>query len=168
MKKSPKEIRLLHLSDLHFGPPYRAEVGAAVVDLSNSIDPDVVVVSGDFTQRATRQQFQDASDFLQRLPAVPHLYIPGNHDVPLYRLKERMRDPHGLYREFICDDLNPVLSLEGIVFVGLDSTSPRSTISNGRIRPWQLARRNTASGVAAGPRLSRFDPVIRRRHQRGA
>lgn len=131
-------VRILHLSDLHFGPPFVPEVGKAVLSTASAIDVDAIVVSGDFTQRAKREQFEAARAFLDRLPDVPRLYVPGNHDVPLYRLRERLFDPLGLYKEVISPELNPVLSLPGAVIVGFDSTSPLSKISNGRIHPWQL------------------------------
>ena len=131
-------IRILHLSDLHFGPPYIPEVGEALVQIAPKINADAIVVSGDFTQRAKRDQFEQAREFLRKLPNVPRLYVPGNHDVPLYRLKERFFDPHGLYKEFIAAELNPVLVLDHAVIVGLDSTAPRSAISNGQIFSWQL------------------------------
>lgn len=131
-------LRILHLSDLHFGPPYVAEVGDAVLQMAGRLDADVIVVSGDFTQRAKEEQFRSARQFLEHLPDVPRLYIPGNHDVPLYRVKERLTDPHGLYKRFICPELNPVLCTDHAVFVGIDSTAPRSAISNGRIHQWQL------------------------------
>jgi len=131
-------IRILHLSDLHFGPPYIPEVGAALVQIAPKVNADAIVVSGDFTQRAKRDQFEQAQEFLRQLPNVPRLYVPGNHDVPLYRLKERFFDPHGLYKEFISTELNPVLVLDHAVIVGLDSTAPRSAISNGQIFSWQL------------------------------
>ena len=131
-------LRILHLSDLHFGPPFLPEVGEAIVKIAPELGMHAIVVSGDFTQRAKREQYEQARDFLTRLPDVPRLYVPGNHDVPLYRLKERLLDPHGLYKEFICADLNPVLHLDHAVIVGLDSTAPHSAISNGRIFQWQL------------------------------
>jgi len=131
-------IRILHLSDLHFVPPYIPEVGEALVQIAPKINADAIVVSGDFTQRAKRDQFEQAREFLRKLPNVPRLYVPGNHDVPLYRLKERFFDPHGLYKEFIAAELNPVLVLDHAVIVGLDSTAPRSAISNGQIFSWQL------------------------------
>lgn len=131
-------VRILHLSDLHFGPPLVPPVVDAVLRIAPLLDIDAIVVSGDFTQRARRDQFQSARDFLDRLPDVPRLYVPGNHDVPLFRLKERLTDPHGLYREYISPELNPVLSLDHAVIVGIDSTSPRWAITNGRIEQWQL------------------------------
>lgn len=131
-------IRLLHISDLHFGPPYLEEVGEAALKIANTLQPNAVIVSGDLTQRAKREQFQAAKLFLSRLPNVPQLVIPGNHDVPLYRVFERMFRPHMLYKEIISTNLNPVLKFEGVVIAGLDSTAPRSAISNGRIFQWQL------------------------------
>ena len=136
--KPSQPLRILHLSDLHFGPPFVPDVAASLLELAPGIKADAIVVSGDFTQRAKREQFQAVRDFLDRLPDVPRLYVPGNHDVPLYRVKERLTNPLGLYREFICHDLNPVLKLDRAVLVGLDSTSPHSAISNGRIHSWQL------------------------------
>ncbi len=131
-------LRILHLSDLHFGPPYLPEVGDAILKIAAKLGMHAIVVSGDFTQRAKREQFEEARKFLGRLPDVPRLYVPGNHDVPLYRLKERFLDPHGLYKEFISTELNPVLFLDHAIIVGLDSTAPRSAISNGQIFSWQL------------------------------
>ena len=131
-------FRILQISDLHFGPPYVHDVGEALVRIAPSLDADALVISGDLTQRAKRQQFIAARDFLNRLPDVPRLVIPGNHDVPLYRVAERMLDPHKHYREIISDELNPVLEIPGAILVGIDSTAPRSAISNGRIHDWQL------------------------------
>ncbi len=66
------------------------------------------------------------------------MVVPGNHDVPLYRVRERWTDPLGLYKQYISPELDSVLRLDEAVLVGLDSTSPRSAISNGRIKPGQL------------------------------
>ncbi|MFW6254040.1 MAG: metallophosphoesterase family protein [Chitinivibrionales bacterium] len=131
--------RLLHISDLHFGPPYLPEAGKALCEITPSLGVDAIVVSGDFTQRARRSQFAQAAALLDRLPHVPRLLIPGNHDVPLYRVFERIGRPHDLYRELICADLNPVLKLDGVMLVGLDSTFPRGAITNGRLFRKQLA-----------------------------
>ena len=73
-----------------------------------------------------------------RFPEIPMLVVPGNHDVPLYRVDRRLTKPHQLYQHLINEDLNPVLQLDSAVICGLDSTAPRSAISNGRIHAWQL------------------------------
>lgn len=131
-------LTLLHISDLHFGPPYVEAVGEAVQSAARELSPDVIAVSGDFTQRARRDQFEAARAFLDRLPPVPLVTVPGNHDIPLYRVLERLRSPHALYREYISDTLNSVVRRDGAVIVALDSTAPRRAITNGRIRRSQL------------------------------
>lgn len=131
-------LKILHVSDLHFGPPFVHEVAEEALSSAHELKPDAIIVSGDLTQRARRDQFLAAREFLNRFPDVPMLIIPGNHDVPLYRVFERFSNPHGLYKEIINEDLNPVLRLDSAVIVGLDSTAPRSAISNGRIYPQQL------------------------------
>ncbi len=131
-------IKLLHISDLHFGPPYVPEVGEAALRIASKLNTDAVIISGDLTQRARREQFVSAKQFLDRLPKSPQLVIPGNHDVPLYRIYDRLFRPLALYQEIITAELNPVLKIRGAVIAGLDSTAPRTAISNGQIFKWQL------------------------------
>jgi len=141
--------RILHISDLHFGPPFVPAVAEVLLQTIPSLAPDVIVVSGDLTQRATRQQFEEARRFFDRFPKLPLLVIPGNHDVALWRIFERLFRPHALYREIITPDLNPVLHVGNVVLVGLDSTAPRRAITNGRLDPHQL--RHCAQAFAAAP-----------------
>ncbi len=103
-----------------------------------SLAPDVIVASGDLTQRAKRHQFEECRQFFERLPDIPLLVVPGNHDVPLYRVFERLFKPLALYREIIHPDLTPVLQVGNVVLAGLDSTAPHSAISNGRLHRHQL------------------------------
>lgn len=131
-------LTLLHVSDLHFGTPYLPRVGEALLRIAPTLGADIIVISGDLTQRAKRHQFQEAKQFLEQLPPVPRVVVPGNHDVPLYRVLERIVDPLKLYREIIDDDVDQVLRLDHAVIVSLNSTSPRRAISNGRIDLRQL------------------------------
>ena len=77
--------RLIHLSDLHFGA-HEPRLVSAVAERIDEEKPDLVVISGDFTQRARTEQFKEACEFLDRLREAGHdvLAVPGNHDVPLY------------------------------------------------------------------------------------
>lgn len=131
-------LTLVHASDLHFGKPYRAEAGAALLEAVREIGPDLIVVSGDLTQRAKVREFREAREYLDRLPDVPVAVIPGNHDVPLYRVFERIFTPYRNYRRFISADLDTVTRAEGVVVVALNSTAPRRAIVNGRISDRQL------------------------------
>jgi len=131
--------KLLHLSDLHFGPPLRRHLTEVVIREAHDLLPDCVVVSGDVTQRARRYQFLQARSFLDRLPS-PLLVIPGNHDVPLYNLFLRFWRPLGRYRALISavPDVAAVAEVEGLSVVGLNST--RSfTIDGGGVCDKQLA-----------------------------
>ncbi len=146
-------LNLLQISDLHFGPYYVPEVGAALLRAARELAPEVIVASGDFTQRAKREQFAEARAFLDELPNVPIVVIPGNHDVPLYRVFERIFSPYALYREFISEELDTVYRSEEAVIVALNSTAPLRAIVNGRIREKQLdfvarAFQATPEGVA--------------------
>src|ERR1700750_2534822 len=98
--------RLAHLSDLHFG---RVDP-AAVEGLLHSLEaagPDLVVVSGDFTQSARSEEFRAARAFLDRLPA-PVFAVPGNHDLPQWNPVERLVRPYDRYRRVIAPDLDAV------------------------------------------------------------
>ena len=99
-------MRLIaHLSDLHFGRERRSDVAVLQAELQ-ALAPDLVIVSGDLTQRARAKQFAAAREFLRSLPG-PTLVLPGNHDLPLYDVPRRALDPLGMYRRFIARDLCP-------------------------------------------------------------
>ena len=131
-------ITLLHVSDLHFGPPYLPHVGEAVQAFAARLTPTAIIASGDFTQRAKPEQFAAARAFLDRFPDVPTVVTPGNHDVPLYRFAERMLEPYRNYREHIQRELDTVTKIPGATIVALNSTAPHSALTNGRIHRWQI------------------------------
>ncbi len=114
--------RIVHLSDLHFGREDAAVVAALQRQIT-AIDPLVIAISGDLTQRARRRQFKEARAFIDALP-YPHLVVPGNHDVPLFNLAARILNPLGGYTRHITDDLAPAYIHERVVIVGLDTTRP--------------------------------------------
>lgn len=131
-------LTLLHFSDIHFGPPYVPEVGEALLNFARELEPDAIVASGDFTQRAKPEQFREARAYLDRFPDVPMVVTPGNHDLPVYRVAERLSSPYKHYKEHISEELDTVTRIPGAVIVALNSTAPRLAITNGRIHAWQL------------------------------
>ena len=131
-------LTLLHVSDLHFGPPFQEEVGEALLKFAHDLGPDLIVASGDFTQRAKPEQFAAARAYLDRLPKAPLVTTPGNHDVPLYRVAERLFRPLDNYKEYISPDLDTVTRLPEAVVVSLNSTAPHRAIVNGRIHQHQI------------------------------
>ena len=127
---------LAHISDLHFGTERPLVVDALREDLL-ALGPDLLVVSGDLTQRARRSEFLAARAFLDSLP-FPRLVVPGNHDVPLDNLWMRVVRPYARYREIIADDLRPVHRDAEMIVMGLDTTRP-SLWKDGRVSREQIA-----------------------------
>lgn len=130
---------IAHVSDLHFGRHERAIVECLLASLSEN-EPDVVALSGDFTQRARQAEFAEARRFLDRI-AKPKLVVPGNHDVPLYNVFARFLTPFAKYEQYVqpagqpagffCDDELAVLGL---------NTARRFTRKNGRVSLEQMAQ----------------------------
>ncbi|MCL4838130.1 MAG: metallophosphoesterase [Thermoanaerobaculia bacterium] len=129
--------RLFHLSDVHFGPHHQPEVARAAAALVAERQPDLVLLSGDLTQRAKPAQFRAARSFVDGL-ARPVLVVPGNHDVPLYRVWERLFAPFGAYRRHFARELEPVFRDEELAVAGVN-TAHAWTLKNGRLRRRQLA-----------------------------
>jgi 3',5'-cyclic AMP phosphodiesterase CpdA len=113
-------------------------VGEALQTFAARLEPTAIVASGDFTQRAKPEQFAEARAFLDRLPKVPIVVTPGNHDVPLYRVFERVLDPFGNYRQYIDAELDTVTHIPGATLVAINSMEPHRGIVNGRIHRRQL------------------------------
>jgi 3',5'-cyclic AMP phosphodiesterase CpdA len=127
---------IVHVSDLHFGridPKLPGPLRAAI----ESVQPDVVCVSGDLTQRARRTQFREAADFLATLP-FPRIVVPGNHDVPYYDVARRFLSPLDRFREYIESDPFPVFQDDELCVVGVN-TARSLTFKNGRINAQQVA-----------------------------
>src|SRR5215203_5908645 len=114
--------RLVHLSDLHFGA-HDPRLVAGVEARVDEAKPDLVIISGDFTQRARTEQFKEACHFLTRLKDAGHdvLAVPGNHDVPLYDVFRRFLSPLTRYKRYIDDTLCPVHELDGAAVLGINT-----------------------------------------------
>jgi 3',5'-cyclic AMP phosphodiesterase CpdA len=83
-------------------------------------NPSLLVVSGDFTQRARRKQYAAARDLLARLPK-PQLMVPGNHDIPMFDVIRRFFFPLSRYRQYITTDLRPTYRDDELFVLGVNS-----------------------------------------------
>ena len=130
--------RLVHLSDLHFGAHDEGLV-EDVAQKADALKPDLIVISGDFTQRARTEQFAEACEFLQQLRDKGHevLGVPGNHDVPLYDVLRRFLSPLTRYRRYIDETLCPFIELAGVAVLGIN-TARSMTFKDGRISESQV------------------------------
>ena len=130
--------RIVHLSDLHFGA-HDERLVEGVDWAVDELKPDLVVVSGDFTQRARTEQFREACVFLEGLRDRGHevLGVPGNHDVPLYDVLRRFLSPLTRYRRFIDETLCPFIELPGVAVLGIN-TARSLTFKEGRVSEEQV------------------------------
>lgn len=132
-------IRFIHLSDLHFGTESDAIVGH-LCDSIRALQPNLAVISGDFTQIGNGPEFRKAQNFIRDL-CVPSFCVPGNHDISRYNLTARFMDPYNKYKTYITDDLRPVLEHDNFTMVGLNTARralPHWNWANGAISNSQL------------------------------
>ncbi len=139
--------RILHLSDLHFGRDDPALIDP-LVDAVNRLEPDLVAISGDLTQRARVRQFEAARDFIDRIGA-PLLTVPGNHDVPLDNLFLRFLAPFSRYRRWIGEELEPEHGDREMIVKGLNTVN-RWSWQRGRISPRAVRAACDAFETGAG------------------
>lgn len=116
---------VLHVSDVHFGKPAVPEQVDAIEQLIETRRFDVVAISGDMSQRARAGEFQRARKFLRDAARVSAtIVVPGNHDVKWWRAPLGLGLGSGLfadYRRYISKELEPVLHVPGVTFVGLNT-----------------------------------------------
>ena len=112
-------MKIIHLSDLHFGTEI-PDVAHTLKTSLHNLKPDLIVISGDFTQVASAEEFKAAKDFIEQLPA-PAFCVPGNHDVPPFNLYARFFTPYKNYKQYINENLCPVLDTDHAVFAGINS-----------------------------------------------
>lgn len=111
--------RLLHISDLHFGRLGAKSVQDGLLALAADLKPEGLVCSGDLVQRGDfRKQFTDARAFIDRFQ-LPTCLVPGNHDLPLFKLHRRLLNPYGAYRAHVSADLQPIVQFGGAQVIGL-------------------------------------------------
>jgi 3',5'-cyclic AMP phosphodiesterase CpdA len=130
---------IFHASDLQIGTPFRPSVAEAFVAQARAVEPDLVVISGDLTQRAKEREFVRARAIMDELAPLPVVVTPGNHDVPLFRAFERAFVPYRNWTRFVGVPLDSVTSLPGATVVALNSSAPRRALVAGRLRARQVA-----------------------------
>jgi len=125
-------MTIAHLSDLHFGRISHPGIVEALVGEVNEDPVDLVVLSGDLTQRARAREFEEAQAMLASI-GPPTLVVPGNHDVyPWWHPIKRLRTPLHRYKQTITDDLAPTFEADDVAVLGI-STAHGATIKGGRI-----------------------------------
>jgi 3',5'-cyclic AMP phosphodiesterase CpdA len=114
---------LLQVSDTHFGTE-QPHVVEAVVRMVRQHSPDLVVLSGDITQRARRAQFRTARQFVDRLEVPKTLVVPGNHDIPLFNVIARFFRPYANHQRAFGLDLEPTFESPEFLVICVNTTRP--------------------------------------------
>lgn len=145
---------IAHISDLHFGRELSA-VMRGLLESLQQVQPDLIIISGDLTQCAQRNEFEAARTFLRQL-AFPYLIVPGNHDLSERNLPERLLFPWLKWRRYISPELEPVMKNGAFVAVGVN-TARRARLhpdwSRGSISPMQISRVKQTLRAAADDHL---------------
>jgi 3',5'-cyclic AMP phosphodiesterase CpdA len=142
---------LLHISDTHFGTE-RPQVVDALLALARERKPDLLVFSGDLTQRAQPAEFEAARAFCNALGIARMLVLPGNHDIPLLDLLARAMRPYARYMTAFGPRLEPVLDMDGFLVVGVNTTRA-GRHKNGEVSQAQIAHVATQLRAARGNQL---------------
>lgn len=115
-------VRLVHLSDLHFGVHSDLDQVRRLETQVPELEPTAIVISGDLSQRARHGEYQRALVFVEQMRAhAPVFVIPGNHDAAWWASPLGLfgKTPlHAKYRRYFGDDLSPVLEVPGAVIAG--------------------------------------------------
>lgn len=127
-----------HISDLHFGKVDAPVAEGLVADLA-ALPSDLLVISGDFTQRARPRQYEEAARFLERLP-TPQLVVPGNHDIPLFNVYRRFAAPLKNYQRYITTDLRPFFVDEEVAVLGINTARSWTWTLNGFWKDGRISR----------------------------
>ena len=128
---------IAHISDIHFGRTDAAVV-AALTEKLRELQTDLLVVSGDLTQRARRREFAEAKAFLDSL-AAPKIVVPGNHDIPVWNVFHRFFDPFKKYDAVLGIDREPAYVDAELAVAGIN-TARSLVIKGGRVNERQVER----------------------------
>jgi 3',5'-cyclic AMP phosphodiesterase CpdA len=112
---------VIHISDLHCGKRAARDCEGALVALCDELGPDLVIASGDLSNRGRVEELERARGLFERLSA-PVLAVPGNHDIP-YSLPGRFSHPWRAFEQ-VLGTTEPVFRSDGLVACGLNSVRP--------------------------------------------
>jgi len=111
-----KRFNIIHLSDLHLGGGYFVrEWGERVVEMVNSMQPDLVVISGDLTTEGHVHEYDQVTHYLKSFQVRNQLIVPGNHDA---------RNEGYVIFEELFGTRYPFYENEHLLILGVDSSQP--------------------------------------------
>ena len=115
-------MKIFHISDLHFGMHQEEIVNYFLSDIAE-MTPDIILISGDITQRATDLQYEMFVSFLKKVK-LPVLIVPGNHDIPLHNVFSRFFYPFAQYKRYVNPKLSVHFENNEVRILGVNSVNP--------------------------------------------
>jgi uncharacterized protein len=110
-----RELKVVVFSDIHLGVYSNKSLLEKVVNRIEKIEPDIVLIPGDFLYFSNRETISDDFSLLKNISA-PTFAVLGNHD-------------YGKKDNNVSRDLNSALESLGILMI--DNKSKKITINNG-------------------------------------
>lgn len=141
-------MRILHLSDLHFG--YEdGESLAVIYKLVNAAPIDLIIASGDLSAAGLQTELSACADWLASL-GPPVMAVPGNHDAPYFEFFPRFYRPFRRFRAAAQGRMARDWVSGEVCVVGINTA-----------RGWQM-RLNWALGSISPAQTARAVGVLRR------
>jgi len=146
-------MRILHLSDLHFG--YEdGESLAIIYKYVNAFPVDLIVASGDLSAAGLQTELTACAEWLASL-GPPVMAVPGNHDAPYFEFFPRFYRPFRRFRAAAQGRMARDWVSGDVCVVGINTArgwQMRLNWALGSISPAQTARaagvlRNAAPGA---------------------
>ena len=73
-------LKIVQLSDVHVGQTIKKEFVKKIVDITNSLNPDLIMLTGDFVDGSYFQLERDVDYFRNLKAPLGVYYVPGNHE----------------------------------------------------------------------------------------
>ncbi len=109
-------MKIVHISDLHLtGPHFVTEWGEHVVEHVNSINPEILVITGDLTDDGYPFEYEMVPSYIEKFHTAHKIIVPGNHDA---------RNKGYTIFEELYGTRFPYYENEKVVVIGIDSADP--------------------------------------------
>ncbi len=141
-----ESFRIVHISDPHFGTTTTEKI-TVLSKTIRDLSANLVVLSGDITQRARREQFIAARSFCDSLGSIPIMAVPGNHDIPLYNMLARLLYPYFGFIHYLKFPLNERKRFGAVEVLALNSTG-RFRVVQGELHRRELNKLTEFSPAA--------------------
>ena len=138
-------MRLLHISDLHFGA-HNDALAQNLIYRAAQLNPDVIVCTGDLADEPKPTLLQKAYEYLEMLQASVYrteppklLVVPGNHDYRNHGFLWRSAQSSYIH-VFGDDETDHYFEPENVWIFGFDSAHDGTAGGGGRIQEQDLTR----------------------------